>query len=762
MTSLLTHKTFFHSIMALFFSVSVILISLFSPFPFGFATPSDAATCTLAGTPSSLTWATTGGDSVVFTNFPQETHGTVGTLQINPTTTTTYTLQVKSEGVVVSTCSTTVTPSAPVCFNPTLTIDDKKFTWSNGENTSFLEYYEVKFCDGTETGRVHGSWTGNPVVKTFDKRIEYVLACGYGCTREKTQTCPTPPPAPSCTMTASPNTILLGNSSTLSWTSENTQSASFSGGITQTALNGSASVSPSNTTLYTGTFVGTNGNTITCSAQVSVTTNPANPTCSLTANPNTINKGESSTISWSSTNASSMQWTRGDITTTTLAGSRSVSPSNSQTYTAVFTGTNGNTVICSDTVSIRSSGGGSVGKCINCDDDKRDKREKKEKKEREDTEVFLSSTYTQLPGFITLSQVPYTGFEASPLMAMLFWLVVALISLFIGYILSVKYTNGHTLSFASLSSELGTFLGRKNIIAYTRTPFAESEEEMYLPLSKEEDKNTTQNTYTENGVSGVGQNVSQNSQDIIERVAHREKILLSPKTIEMIQKHSYDTRTDIETFSEKMCALIVSVFAREDGWILLSEQRAENFFIKYGDNFGLDTALLLKEQEERQNNRGEKASATSFEKEKTFTPSYKEEIKEVHQKNNPHYTPPVVQKREEIKKEEVFTPEILIRLILRKDTEALSRLPRTLHKNNVAIESFIRDTIHILDAVYIYRIEGGNLSPIAESAKEELKEYSNIQLEKIITALIGSIDHTYNDSKVGFKIAMTKIIASIS
>ncbi len=68
--------------------------------------------------------------------------------------------------------------------------------------------------------------------------------------------------------------------------------------------------------------------------------NPA-PTVTLTANPGTINAGQSSTLTWSSTNATNCNATGAWSGTRALSGSQSVSPSQTSTYTVTCTGTGG-------------------------------------------------------------------------------------------------------------------------------------------------------------------------------------------------------------------------------------------------------------------------------------------------------------------------------------------------------------------------------------------------------------------------------------
>src|SRR5947199_9356 len=68
---------------------------------------------------------------------------------------------------------------------------------------------------------------------------------------------------------------------------------------------------------------------------------PARPTVTLQANPTTINKGESSTLTWNSTDATQLSIDPG-VGAVTAQGSTKVTPSDSTTYTITATGPGGN------------------------------------------------------------------------------------------------------------------------------------------------------------------------------------------------------------------------------------------------------------------------------------------------------------------------------------------------------------------------------------------------------------------------------------
>ena len=148
-----------------------------------------------------------------------------------------------------------------------------------------------------------------------------------------------PPSLPSVTLAASPATILNGQSSTLTWTSSNATNVSLSG-VGGVALNGNRVVSPSVTTSYTVTATGTNGTT-TATATVTVSQVTPIPTATLVASSAAITNGQSSTLSWTSGNATNV--TLSGFGLVALNGSQNVAPTNTTAYTLTATGAGGTT-----------------------------------------------------------------------------------------------------------------------------------------------------------------------------------------------------------------------------------------------------------------------------------------------------------------------------------------------------------------------------------------------------------------------------------
>ena len=158
-----------------------------------------------------------------------------------------------------------------------------------------------------------------------------------------------PPVVPTAALTATPEIVTPGSSTTLSWSTAYASTVSISGGIGAVPLSGTMTVSPSATTQYTLTATSVNG-TATSAATVTVQANP--PTAKLTAAPVTISVGNSSTLTWSTTNATSVTIDNG-IGTVAASGSTTVSPSTTTTYTLTATGSSGGTVTATATVTVQ-------------------------------------------------------------------------------------------------------------------------------------------------------------------------------------------------------------------------------------------------------------------------------------------------------------------------------------------------------------------------------------------------------------------------
>jgi hypothetical protein len=149
-----------------------------------------------------------------------------------------------------------------------------------------------------------------------------------------------PSPAPTCAVTLSPSIVNAGQGSTLSYSSTNASWVYINSvGYVSPNTSGSLFVAPGATTNYSCTAANPQGTQSSTAASLTVN---QPPTCKLSASPSTIAKGGSSTLSYSSTNASSFTISPvvGSVPVNT-SGSRSVSPTVTTTYTGSVTGPGG-------------------------------------------------------------------------------------------------------------------------------------------------------------------------------------------------------------------------------------------------------------------------------------------------------------------------------------------------------------------------------------------------------------------------------------
>jgi 6-phosphogluconolactonase (cycloisomerase 2 family) len=151
--------------------------------------------------------------------------------------------------------------------------------------------------------------------------------------------------APTVSVTASPSSVTLGSSTTLTWSSTNATSCTASGawsGTQNTSGPAAAPPAAAGTSTYTLTCTGIGGS---ANASASVTVNaPAAATVTISVSPTTINEGSSATLTWSSTNATSCIASGAWSGTQSTSGSESVSPTpvGSYTYTLACNGAGGN------------------------------------------------------------------------------------------------------------------------------------------------------------------------------------------------------------------------------------------------------------------------------------------------------------------------------------------------------------------------------------------------------------------------------------
>jgi len=138
----------------------------------------------------------------------------------------------------------------------------------------------------------------------------------------------------------SPLTIAPGQQSTLSWSTNNATQVSISG-VGSVTPNGSTTVSPSQTTTYTLTATGANGQAVTAPITITVATGAIPQVVTFVATPQNIDAGESTKLCWQVTNATNISITPGVGTNLNANDCATVSPTITTTYTLTATNATG-------------------------------------------------------------------------------------------------------------------------------------------------------------------------------------------------------------------------------------------------------------------------------------------------------------------------------------------------------------------------------------------------------------------------------------
>ena len=138
-----------------------------------------------------------------------------------------------------------------------------------------------------------------------------------------------------------PPSITQGQTATLQWDVSGAESVSINQGIGATSSVGTKSVAPSTSTTYTLSATNAAGST-TSSAKVMVTPKSLPVITDFTANPGSITAGQSSTLQWNVTGATSVTIDQG-IGNVSSTGTLSITPVKNITYNLVAVNSVGST-----------------------------------------------------------------------------------------------------------------------------------------------------------------------------------------------------------------------------------------------------------------------------------------------------------------------------------------------------------------------------------------------------------------------------------
>jgi uncharacterized repeat protein (TIGR03803 family) len=166
-------------------------------------------------------------------------------------------------------------------------------------------------------------------------------------------------PAPTVTLTATPNSVTLGQSSTLTWTSTNANSCAASGAWSGAEpVSGSLGVTPSaaGAQTYTLTCTGAGGSATAAATLTAVAPVVPAPSVTLAANPLNIIVGQSATLTWTSSNATSCSASNGWSGAEAVSGTEAVTPAaaGTATYTLTCSGSGGS-ASASATVTVQAA-----------------------------------------------------------------------------------------------------------------------------------------------------------------------------------------------------------------------------------------------------------------------------------------------------------------------------------------------------------------------------------------------------------------------
>jgi uncharacterized repeat protein (TIGR01451 family) len=162
-----------------------------------------------------------------------------------------------------------------------------------------------------------------------------------------------PDPAPSCDLfTANPDTIMIGDSATLTWETSNATRVVINNGLGEVDADGSVEVSPNDDIVYQLTVFGTNDRTANCEVPVTVTEDSV-PRCELfEATPSNLPLGGGEvTLNWEVTDATSVTISP-TIGIVSLFGSTTDVVTESTTYTLTAVDGNGDETSCTAPVTV--------------------------------------------------------------------------------------------------------------------------------------------------------------------------------------------------------------------------------------------------------------------------------------------------------------------------------------------------------------------------------------------------------------------------
>jgi len=363
-------------------------------------------------------------------------------------------------------------------------------------------------------------------------------------------------------LSASDTSVPEGSNVTLNWVSTgNVGSVSIDNGIGSVNLTDSRTVRVDQTTTYNFTINGFNDSQ-NCPITISTTTGgggggSSSPRCELEISDTKINRGDEITLTWDSTRARELILTddRGNVIVTTedklsddkeefFEGEITLSPTRDTEYT------------------LRVERGSRDRECT-------------VDVEMEDDEVVLLQTRDQAPLVtgISLTEVPYTGFEAGTVMTFMFYTLLVAWALYITYVLVIpktmltaapvlvtpRTTSDLMTSAENIRPDVFATLPTKSVVASSaqtapapaNLPVAQTAPVAFVADAVEAD---TATTATE-----------------VENEAHLHQALLSSGAVQSLIAMTTDA--DRSQTLTKVITDAKGAYPLEDGWVVINQTR---------------------------------------------------------------------------------------------------------------------------------------------------------------------------------------------
>jgi len=285
-----------------------------------------------SGSSAKLSWSSTGADSLAINNGIGSVPAS-GTMSVTPAVTTTYTITATNSNGSITDSVTIAVNQLPdvnidVDLNPIITGGSTTLIWTSSHADS------VSIDNGIGGVALSGNLTVAPAVTTT-----YVITAVNVHGSQADSITVTVYQIPTVEISIDPPTIVRGETATLSWTSSDALTAEIDHSIGLVGVNGSLTVSPDVDTTYTITVTGPAGEAFDTVTLIVY----QRPVATISAAPEHIISGESTTLTWTSEYADSAVLYDGDSSVAVeINGTTVVSPSIPTTYTINVNGPGGN------------------------------------------------------------------------------------------------------------------------------------------------------------------------------------------------------------------------------------------------------------------------------------------------------------------------------------------------------------------------------------------------------------------------------------